>query len=202
MTEQNRAVGSASLDELFKASKEQFDNIFTTQMNEIGLRKTILIGERIPAASLMTMTDEGPQAISTGDLFGGKRVVLFSVPGAFTPICSAQHLPGFVASAATIKAKGIDTIACLAVNDAFVMCAWAGDQHVGGQILMLADGNGNFTRALGLEVNLAAHGLGVRGRRFALIAEDGIVSDLEVESGTGLDVSSAENMLSKPCLSG
>ena len=155
----------------------------------------IKVGDTIPSMKLMTVTAEGPKEISTEEIFKGKKVVLFAVPGAFTPTCSIKHLPGFVESAAAIKAKGVDTIVCMAVNDAFVLGAWARDQHVDGAVMMLADGSGIFTKALGLELDLVARGLGIRSQRFALIAEDGKVSHVAVEQPGGFEVSRAEAIL-------
>ncbi len=155
----------------------------------------IQVGDTIASMKLMTATASGPQEISTDDLFKGKRVALFAVPGAFTPTCSAKHLPGFVQREAELRAKGIDTIVCMAVNDAFVMGAWAKDQGVDDKIVMLADGSGTFTRALGLELDLVGRGLGMRSQRFALIAEDGKVTHLMIEAPGGFDVSSAEAVL-------
>ena len=156
---------------------------------------TIKVGEHIPSMKLMTPSPDGPKEISTDDIFKGKKVVLFAVPGAFTPTCSAKHLPGFVERAEEIRAKGVDTIACMAVNDAFVMGAWGKDQSVDGKILMLADGSGAFTKALGLELDLVARGLGVRSQRFALVARDGKVTHIAVEQPGGFDVSRAEAVL-------
>lgn len=155
---------------------------------------TVKVGDKIPAATLKTMTAEGPQDISTGDIFGGKKVILFAVPGAFTPGCSNTHLPGYVVNADKIKAAGVDTIACVAVNDAFVMGAW-GEAQNAGELLMLADGMGEFTAALGLELDASGFGLGTRSQRYALIAEDGVITHLNVEEGPGIDVSSAETMM-------
>jgi glutaredoxin/glutathione-dependent peroxiredoxin len=155
----------------------------------------IKVGEAVPSMKLMTVTAEGPKEISTEEIFKGKKVVLFAVPGAFTPTCSIKHLPGFVQSAAAIKAKGVDAIVCMAVNDVFVLGAWAKDQHVDGAITMLADGSGAFTKALGLELDLVARGLGVRSQRFALIAVDGKVTYLAVEPPGGFEVSRAEAIL-------
>lgn len=157
---------------------------------------TIKTGDRIPEATLTTMTESGPGPVSTSHIFHDKRVVLFSVPGAFTPTCSARHLPGFVDHAGEILAKGVDTIACMAVNDVFVMHAW-GKSANAGRIMMLADGNGDFARALGLELDATAFGMGQRSQRFALIAEDGIVTHLFVEEPGEFRVSSAEHLLSK-----
>jgi len=140
------------------------------------------------------MGEKGPTDISTDDIFAGKKVLLFAVPGAFTPGCSITHLPGYVVNADKIKAKGVDTIACMAVNDAFVMDAW-GKAHNAEELLMLADGNGDFTAALGLELDGRGFGLGTRSQRFAMIVDDGTVTHLNVESGPGVDVSSAETMM-------
>lgn len=155
---------------------------------------SIQTGDRIPEVTLTTMTDSGPTPISSSELFGGKKVVLFSVPGAFTPTCSAKHLPGFVDHAEDILAKGVDTIACMAVNDVFVMNAW-GKSANAKRLLMLADGNGEFTRALGLELDATAFGMGQRSQRFALVADDGVVTDLFVEAPGEFRVSSAEHVL-------
>lgn len=155
---------------------------------------TISTGDKIPASTLKTMGDKGPEDITTDTIFGGKTVVLFAVPGAFTPGCSMTHLPGYVANADRIKAKGVDTIACMAVNDAFVMDAWGKSQNAE-EILMLGDGNGEFTRALELELDGTGFGLGMRSQRFAMIVKDGVVSHLAVEEGPGIDVSSAESIL-------
>ena len=155
----------------------------------------IKVGDPIPNVSVTAATAEGPEATETDAIFKGKKVVLFAVPGAFTPTCSARHLPGFVEQADAIKAKGVDTIACIAVNDAFVMGAWAKDQGTAGKILMLADGSGDFARAMGLELDLVARGLGVRSQRYALIAEDGIVTFLGVEEGSAFEASKAETVL-------
>ncbi len=157
----------------------------------------IKVGDAIPSMKLMMVTPDGPRETSTDDLFKGKKAVLFAVPGAFTPTCSAKHLPGFVQIADKIKAKGVDTIACVAVNDAFVMGAWAKEQGVGNKIVMLADGSGAFTKALGLELDLVSRGMGVRSQRYALIAENGKVTHLGVEEPGGFDVSRAESILSK-----
>jgi peroxiredoxin len=140
------------------------------------------------------MGQEGPADITTDEIFSGKKVVLFAVPGAFTPGCSLTHLPGFVVNADKIKAKGVDTIACMAVNDAFVMDAWGKAQNAD-ELLMLADGNGDFTEALGLGLDARGFGLGQRSQRFSMIVDDGVVARLNVESGAGVDVSSAEKIL-------
>ncbi len=156
---------------------------------------TITVGAQIPAATLKHMTKDGPSNITTDELFRGKTVVLFSVPGAFTPTCHAKHLPGFVQHAAELKAKGVDTIACLAVNDVFVMAAWGKASGVDDSILMLADGNAEFTKALGLELDATGFGMGIRGKRFALVARDGVVQHVNVEAGGEFRVSTAEYVL-------
>ncbi len=155
----------------------------------------IKVGEKIPAATLTVMSKDGPSKSSTADLFGSGKVVLFSVPGAFTPTCSARHLPGFVEQAAAISAKGVDRIVCLAVNDVFVMNAWGKQAGVEGKIIMAADGNGEFTRSLGLEMDATGFGMGKRGQRFALISENGVVKALAVEGPGEFKVSSAEHVL-------
>ena len=136
---------------------------------------TISVGDRLPEATLMTMTAEGPEKLTTQDVFAGKTVALFAVPGAFTPTCSAKHLPGYVEKAADIKGKGVDTIACLSVNDVFVMNAWAKDQNARDDVLMLADGNGDFASAIGLEMDGSGFGMGKRAQRFSMIVKDGVV---------------------------
>ena len=157
---------------------------------------SIQVGDRIPDAGLTIMSDNGPQPLSTADLFGDKKVVLFSVPGAFTPTCSAKHLPGFVDNAAAILAKGVDEIACMSVNDVFVMNAW-GKSANADAMSMVADGNGEFARALGLELDASGFGMGERSQRFALVAENGVVTQLFVEAAGEFRVSSAEHVLSQ-----
>jgi peroxiredoxin len=156
---------------------------------------TIAVGDRIPEVELWKTTGEGFSGVSSSDVLGKGKVVLFAVPGAFTPTCSDHHLPGFVIRADDIMAKGVDTIACISVNDPFVMGAWAKAQKVGETVEMLADGNGTFTKAVGLEMDGSAVGLGVRSKRYAAIIEDGIVTALFVEPERGLTVSSAESVL-------
>jgi glutaredoxin/glutathione-dependent peroxiredoxin len=156
---------------------------------------TIQVGESIPSAKLMQGTAEGPKETTTEELFGGKTVVLFGVPGAFTPTCSAKHLPGFVTEYDALRAKGADVVACMAVNDAFVMAAWGKDQGVGDKVVMLADGSAEFTKKLGLELDLTARGLGVRSQRFALVAKDGKVTHVAVEAPGAFEVSKAESVL-------
>ena len=154
---------------------------------------TVRIGQRLPEATITVIGDATRQA-STSDLFGGRKVVLFCVPGAFTPTCSEKHLPGYVEHFAEFRKRGVD-VACLAVNDAFVLKAWAQAQHVPEGLLMLADGNADFVRALGLEMDATKYGMGVRGKRFALYADDGVVKALAVEAPGEFRVSSAEAML-------
>jgi len=156
---------------------------------------TIKVGDKIPSATLTQMTAEGPKPITTDELFKGKKVVLFAVPGAFTPTCSQKHLPGFVENADALKAKGINTIACVAVNDPFVMGAWGKDQKVGDKVQMLADGSGKFAEALGAVLDLTERGLGKRSRRYSMLVEDGVVKKLNLEEGGGFEVSDAANML-------
>lgn len=156
---------------------------------------TIAVGDHLPQATFMTPTEEGPAPISSDEIFKGKTVALFAVPGAFTPTCSAKHLPGFKEHAAELKAKGVDAIACVSVNDVFVMKAWAKDQGTGEEILMLADGNGDFTKALGLEMDGSKFGLGTRSRRYSLVAKDGVVEQLNLEAGGEFKVSSADYLL-------
>lgn len=156
---------------------------------------TIQVGDTIPSMKLMVATADGPKEISTDDIFKGKKVVLFAVPGAFTPTCSAKHLPGFVQNADAIHAKGVDTIACISVNDAFVMGAWGKDQGTGDKVTMLADGAAAFAKAIGLELDLNARGMGWRSQRYALIADNGVVTHLGVEAPGGFEVSKAEAVL-------
>lgn len=155
---------------------------------------TIQTGDKIPDATFTTMTDNGPTPLTTAELFNNKKVVLFSVPGAFTPTCSAKHLPGFVEHADALFAKGVDTIACMAVNDTFVMNAW-GKSAQANDITMLADGNAEFTQAIGLELDASAFGMGLRSQRFAIVAEDGVVTQLFIEGPGEFLVSSAEHIL-------
>ena len=155
---------------------------------------TIAAGDKIPECTLMTMGENGPAPLTTDAIFDSKKVVLFAVPGAFTPGCSMTHLPGYVVNADDIKAKGVDTIACLSVNDAFVMDAWGKVQNAE-EILMLADGNGEFTQKLGLELDASGFGLGTRSQRYAMIVDNGTVTHLQVEEGPGVDVSAAEAIM-------
>ena len=157
----------------------------------------ISVGDTIPDVQLRTMTAEGPKPVRSRDVLGTGKVVLFAVPGAFTPTCSDHHLPGFVLRADDLKAKGVDTIACVAVNDAFVMGAWGQTQNTDGSVVMLSDGNGDFTAEMGLEMDGSGFGLGTRSQRYAAILEDGVVTELMVESAPGLDVSSADSVLAK-----
>jgi peroxiredoxin len=151
----------------------------------------------MPAGTFKVMTKDGAADLTTDALFKGKKVVLFSVPGAFTPTCDAKHLPGFVDKAAEIKAKGVDTIACMAVNDVFVMNAWGKHSNVGDKVMMLADGNGDYAKTLGLELDGRGFGLGTRGQRFALIVKDGVATHVDIEAPKEFKVSTAENVLSQ-----
>ncbi len=156
---------------------------------------TIAVGDKIPSGTLTKVTEAGPEAVSTDEYFAGRKVALFSVPGAFTPTCSAKHLPGFVERADELKAKGIDEIACTAVNDAFVMGAWGKGAGVDGRVTMLADGNGDFARSVGLTLDGSKFGMGERGQRYAMVINDGTVERLDVEAGGEFRVSSADYML-------
>src|SRR5258708_16403473 len=151
---------------------------------------TIKVGEKIPSATLMEFKDGGPKPVKTDDFFAGKKVVLFALPGAFTPTCSAKHLPGFVQHADEIRNKGVDAIACISVDDAFVMGAWGDNQNVGDKVLMLADGNGDFTRALGLEFDGSPFGMGKRSQRFSMIVNDGSVTHLNAAARGAFSASS------------
>lgn len=155
---------------------------------------TIQVGEKIPATEVTIMAPEGPKKVSLATEFAGKRIVLFAVPGAFTPTCDAQHLPGYVAAVDDFIAKGVDGVVCVSVNDVFVMNAWGESQHAD-RLAMVADSDGSFTKAVGLDVDLSAFGLGLRSNRYAMLVNDGVVTQLAVEPGPGLGVSSAEAML-------
>jgi peroxiredoxin (alkyl hydroperoxide reductase subunit C) len=156
---------------------------------------TIAVGQSIPSMALTVASPKGPRETTTEALFKGRKIVLFGVPGAFTPTCSTKHLPGFLDKLEAIQAKGVDAVICMSVNDAFVMRAWEKDQGVDGRIVLLADGSALFTRALGLECDLSARGLGTRCQRFALIAEDGVVTHLAIEQPGSFEVSRAETIL-------
>ena len=158
---------------------------------------TIKVGDKVPSATIMTFGPDGPAPLSTDDLFKGKTVALFALPGAFTPTCSAKHVPGFKAHAAEFRAKGVDAIACVSVNDVFVMKAWGEDQGVGSDVLMLADGNGDFTRAVGLEMDGSKFGMGKRSQRYSMVVKEGVVKEINVEQGGEFKVSSAEYMLAQ-----
>jgi peroxiredoxin len=158
---------------------------------------TIKAGDKMPSGTLKRMTKEGPKDLSTDELFKGKRVVLFSVPGAFTPTCDAKHLPGYVELADQLRAKGVDTIACMSVNDVFVMNAWGKAQSVGDKVMMLADGNGDYARALGLELDAKGYGMGMRGQRFAIVAKDGVATLVDIEQPGQFKVSAAEHVLAQ-----
>ncbi len=156
---------------------------------------SIKVGDQIPDVNLQHKTADGVESVSSSELFAGKKSVVFALPGAFTPTCSAKHLPGFVGLADDMKAKGVDLIACLSVNDAFVMGAWGQDQNVGDKVMMLADGNGDFSRALGLELDASGFGMGTRAQRFAMIIDNGAVTLLNVEQPGAFEVSSAEAIM-------
>jgi len=155
----------------------------------------IKVGDKLPKAEFATMTGDGQQKLSTDVVFGGRKVVLFGVPGAFTPTCSMNHLPGFVKNADAIKAKGVDTIACVAVNDVHVMNAWSKSSGAEGKVMMLADGNAAFAKATGLDVDLAVAGMGLRNKRFSMVVDNGVVKSLHVEDKSGVSVSGAETIL-------
>src|SRR3954464_14713347 len=142
---------------------------------------TSQVGEKVPSATLKYLSPEGPKEITTDELFRGKKVALFAVPGAFTPTCSQRHLPGYVDKASDLKSKGVDTIACVSVNDAFVMGAWGKDQNCGNKVMMLADGSGDFTKAMGLELDLTKGGLGVRSQRYSMLVDNGVVKAINIE---------------------
>jgi peroxiredoxin len=158
---------------------------------------TIKVGDRVPSITLMQMKDGGPKPVSTDEFFKGRKVALFALPGAFTPTCSAKHVPGFIKQAAALKAKGIEAIACLSVNDAFVMGAWGEAQGAGDTVMMLADGNGDFTAAVGLEMDGTKFGMGKRSQRYSMVVDDGVVKVLNVEAPGAFEVSSAEHMLAQ-----
>lgn len=158
---------------------------------------SISVGDKLPESTFMTMSESGPAPVSSSEFFAGKTVALFAVPGAFTPTCSAKHLPGFKEKAGDLKAKGIDTIACTSVNDVFVMDAWGKDQSVGEDVVMLADGNGTFADAIGLGMDGSGFGMGKRSRRYSMVVTDGTVTQLNVEEGPSFEVSSADYMLGK-----
>jgi glutaredoxin/glutathione-dependent peroxiredoxin len=157
----------------------------------------IKAGDKMPAGSFRHMGKDGQQKITTDELFKGKKVVLFSVPGAFTPTCDAKHLPGFIANIDKFKAKGVNTVACMAVNDVFVMNAWGKHSNATDKVLMLADGNGEYAKALGLELNATGSGMGTRGQRFAIVVNDGVATIVDIEAPGEFKVSSAENVLSQ-----
>jgi peroxiredoxin len=156
---------------------------------------TIAAGDRMPDGVFGIMDANGPNSLSTDEMFSGKKVILVSVPGAFTPTCSMNHLPGYVDLADELLAKGVDTIACMAVNDVFVMSAWGKDREVGDKVLMLADGNGDYSRALGLELDATGFGMGMRGQRFAIVVDDGVATHVAVEEPATFEVSKAEALL-------
>ena len=157
----------------------------------------ISAGDKLPEATFTVMTADGPKPTTTDEIFKGKKVVLFAVPGAFTPTCHASHLPGFVEKASEIKSKGVDTIACVSVNDVFVMDAWGKASNTGDAVQMLADGGAKFANAIGLTMDLTERGLGVRSKRYSMLVDDGVVKTLNVEEGPGIAQSGAENMLTQ-----
>jgi peroxiredoxin len=158
---------------------------------------TVSVGDRIPSVNLMKATPDGPQPISSDDYFRGRRIALFSVPGAFTPTCSARHLPGYVERADKFKGKGVDEIACTAVNDAFVLSAWSKSGEADGKVTMLADGNGEFAKALGLEMDGSKFGMGQRGKRYSMVVNDGVIEQLNIEEPGAFSVSGADYMLER-----
>jgi peroxiredoxin len=158
---------------------------------------SIKTGDRLPDVEFRIMTSDGPKPVRTADVFGGRRTALFAVPGAFTPTCSARHLPGFKERAAELRGKGVDQIVCVSVNDAWVMGAWGEAQGVGSDIVMLADGSGDFTRAVGLEMDASRFGLGQRSQRYSMVVDDGVVEQLNVEEPGKLEVSTADYMLER-----
>ncbi|MBV8534987.1 MAG: peroxiredoxin [Alphaproteobacteria bacterium] len=155
----------------------------------------IKVGDKIPSGKFKFMSKDGPKDITTDELFKGKKVALFALPGAFTPTCSAKHLPGFLQNADQFKSKGIGTIACLSVNDAFVMDAWGKNQNVGDKVMMLADGSADFTKALGLELDLTPNGMGIRSKRYSMLVDDGVVKQLNLEKPGAFEVSNAETLM-------
>ncbi|HTP82978.1 MAG TPA: peroxiredoxin [Alphaproteobacteria bacterium] len=155
----------------------------------------IKVGDKIPSGKFKFMSKDGPKDITTDELFKGKKVALFALPGAFTPTCSAKHLPGFLQNADQFKSKGINTIACLSVNDAFVMDAWGKNQNVGEKVMMLADGSADFTKALGLELDLTPNGMGIRSKRYSMLVDDGVVKQLNLEKPGAFEVSNAETLM-------
>ncbi len=157
----------------------------------------IKVGDKLPAAEFISFNADGQVKLSTDQVFAGKRVVLFAVPGAFTPTCTMNHLPGFIDNAEAIKAKGVDTIACTAVNDPHVMKAWSKHSGADGKILMLADGNGTFAKAVGLDVDLSGPGMGLRSKRYSMIVDNGVVKALNVEEKSGVNVSGADTILTQ-----
>ena len=156
---------------------------------------TIKVGDKLPEATFMEMTANGPEPRSTADVFAGKTVAMFAVPGAYTPTCSAKHLPGFVEKQGELAAKGVDEIVCTSVNDVFVMGAWGSESGADGIVRMLADGNGDFAKAIGLELDASGFGMGSRSQRYSMLVKDGEVAELNVEDGGGFAVSSAEHLL-------
>ena len=155
----------------------------------------VAVGDRVPDVTFRTMTTEGPKPVESSDILGTGKVVLFAVPGAFTPTCSDYHLPGYVLRSEELVKKGVDRVVCTSVNDAFVMDAWAKSRDVGDSVTMLADGSGDFAKAMGLDRDASANGMGIRSQRYAAVIEDGVITHLAVETAPGLNVSSAESIL-------
>ena len=158
---------------------------------------TISVGDKLPSVKMMRWGAQGPEAVMSEDIFAGKKVAFFGVPGAFTPTCSAKHVPGFVQHADALKAKGVDAIVCTSVNDVFVMNAWSKDQNCGDKVVMVADGDGEFTKAAGLELDLTGKGLGLRNQRFAMLVDDGVVKSIEIDPAGTFEKTSAEALLAK-----
>jgi glutaredoxin/glutathione-dependent peroxiredoxin len=156
---------------------------------------TLKVGDSIPSATLMQMKDGAPRTVKTDELFSGRKVVIFALPGAFTPTCSAKHLPGFIQHADEMKSRGVDVIACISVNDAFVMGAWGNAHGSGEKVMMLADGNGDFTKSVGLEMDATKFGMGIRSQRYSMLVEDGVITQLNIEEPGAFSVSSAEHIM-------
>ena len=175
--------------------KVEFAPVINLNNKTQGTNMSIQIGDKIPSTTLQQMTEKGVSNLSSDDIFNGKKVVLFALPGAFTPTCSASHLPGYVVKSDELFAKGVDTIACLSVNDAFVMGAWGQQHNAEDRVQMIADGSGDFTRALGLELDLTKNGMGIRSQRYAMVVNDGVVETLNIEAGGSFEVSDADTIL-------
>ena len=189
-------VKFGSLDNVNNRAKLSYTPALNqTTRKPLEVNVTIKVGDKMPEGVFKIMRDDGPGAMSSKEIFSGKKVVLFSVPGAFTPTCSKQHLPGYIEKADEFKSKGVDTIACMAVNDVFVMGAWADQSGAGDKVLLLADGNAEYANALGLALDASGHGMGTRGQRFAMVVDDGVLTQLHVEAGGEFKVSAADYIL-------